>query len=211
MARTDISICQRALMNLGAAPINGFDAAGDVAKFLKQSYPEIRAMIVSSYAWECMKVNKELTRTAETPNGFRYAFVLPGDCVGAPSAVYWSNAPYIRATSGFEIRGRRVLSNYEKLWAEYTIEKPEGEWPAWFAELMMGAVAAEIAFMVTDQQSVKDYWEAKTFGTPSENRLGGLMGQAMTLDAQGSGNNPGLADNAFIDARFGGVYPGDSW
>jgi hypothetical protein len=211
MARTDIQICQRALMALGAAPINSFDTPGDTAKMLKISYPAIRSTVISSYKWECMKTSKELTREAGTPDGFRYAFIMPGDMIGAPSAVYWSNAPYIRATSGFEIRGRRILSNYERLWCEYSVEKPEEEWPAWFAELMVAAVCAEIAFMVTDQGNVQDLWESKAYGTPSENRIGGLMGQAMTLDAQGSGNNPGLADNAFIDARFGGVYPGDSW
>lgn len=211
MSRTDIEICQRALMNLGAAPINSFDTPGDTAKFLKISYPAIRSTIISAYQWECMRSSKELTRETGTPDGFKYSFIMPPNMVGAPVAIYWSNAPYIRATSGFEVRGRRILSNYERLWCEYTVEKPEEEWPAWFAELMVGAVCAEIAFMVTDQQNVKDAWDYKTYGTPSENRVGGLMGQAMTLDAQGSGNNPGLADNAFIDARFGGVYPGDSW
>lgn len=211
MARTDISICARALMNLGSQPINSFDTPGDTAKFLKLAYPEIRASVIGSYAWECFKVQKELTRTAETPSGFKYAFVAPGEMQSAPIALYWSDQPWVRATSGFEVRGNRVLANYERVWMAYTALRPEGEWPAWFAELMVGAVAAEIAFMVTDQQNVKDYWEQKTYGTPSENRLGGLMGQAMILDAQGSGNNPGIADTAFVDARFGAVYPGDQW
>lgn len=211
MARTDISICSRALMNLGAAPINSFNTPGDTVTFLREAYPELKASIIGSYAWECMKVQKELTRTMETPSGFKYAFVLPGEMLGTPIAVYWTDQPWVRATSGFEVRGNRLLTNYERIWMAYTASRPESEWPAWFANLMMAAVAAEIAFMVTDQQNVKDYWEAKAYGTPSENRLGGLMGECMTIDAQGSGNNPGIADSAFIDARFGAVYPGDQW
>lgn len=210
MARTDISVCSLALMELGAAPINSFDTPGDVAKFLKLAYPEIRAGVVASYQWECMKVRKELTRESVTPSGFSYSFLAPGDMIGAPVAAYWTDQPWTRGTSGFEVRGRRILSNYERLWLEYSAERPEAEWPAWIAELVVGAVACRIALMVTDQQSVKDYWEAKTYGTPSENRVGGLMGQAMTLDAQGSGN-VGFADTAFVDARFGAVYPGDYW
>lgn len=209
MARTDISICNRALMGLGSAPLNSFDTPSDTGKFLKIAYPEIRAMVASAYMWECMKTIKPLTLEAGTPVGFGYSFIMPGDMVGAPIAVYWTPAPWQRGTNGFEIRGRRILSNYQQLWVEYSVIKPEADWPSWYAELMVGAVASEIAYMVTDQQSVKDYWEGKTYGSPSENRVGGLMGQAMTLDAQGSGNNPGLADNAFIDARFGAVYPGD--
>lgn len=211
MARTDISICSRALMNLGAAPINSFDTPGDVAKFLKLAYPEIKATIIGLYQWELFKTMKEMTRAAGTPDGFTYAFIAPGEMMGPPIAAYWSNQPWIRATSGFEVRGNRILSNYERIWLEYTADRPEGEWPAWFADLVTAAVASELAFMVTDQQNVKDYWEQKTYGSPSENRIGGLMGQAMAIDAQGSGNNPGIADNAFVDARFGAVYPGDQW
>ncbi|HKY43630.1 MAG TPA: hypothetical protein VJM50_11080 [Pyrinomonadaceae bacterium] len=211
MARTAISICARALMNLGSAPINSFDTPGDTAQFLKLAYPELKATIISAYQWECMKVMKELTRTTETPDGFTYAFVAPGDMLSAPISAHWTNQPWVRSTADFEVRQNRILANYERLWLSYTADRPESDWPAWFAELMTAAVAAEVAFMVTDQQNVKDYWEAKAYGTPSDNRLGGLMGQAMTIDAQGSGNNPGIADNAFVDARFGSVYPGDQW
>ncbi len=211
MARTDISICSLALMKLGAAPISSFDTPGDVAKILKSVYPEIRSTIIGLYAWECMKVRKELTRESGTPSGAKYSFILPSEMQGTPIAAYWSDQPWVRATSGFEVRSRRLVTNYERIWLEFTAERPESEWPAWFADLVTSAVAAEIAFMVTDQQSVKDYWEYKTYGTPSEQRIGGLMGQAMAIDAQGSGNNPGLSDTAFIDARFGGVYPGDQW
>jgi len=211
MARTDISLCSRALMNLGAAPINSFDTPGDTPKFLKLAYPEIVATITSTYQWECMKVRKPLTREAVAPSGFQYAFIMPGDMIGAPIAIFTSEQSYVRATAGYEVRGRRIVTNWSEVWGEYSVIKPETEWPAWFAELVVGAICAEIAFMVTDQQNVKDYWDAKTYGTPSENRIGGLMGQAMTLDAQGSGNNPGLADSAFVDARFGAVYPGDQF
>ena len=209
MARTAISICARALMNLGAAPINSFDQPNsDIAAMLKEVYPEIRNSVISSYSWECMKIRKELTRASETPGGYQYAFVLPSDMLGGPSGVFPS-ADAKLGTNAFEIRRARLVTDLPRAWIDYQASRSEAEWPAWFAEVVMGAVAAEIAFTVTDQQNVKDYWEAKTFGTPSENRIGGLMGQAMTLDAQFSGNNPGIVSTALLEARFGGVYPGD--
>lgn len=212
MARTGLSLCSRALMNLGAAPINSFDTPGDTAKFLKEAYPAIVEEITSTYQWECMKTKKELTREAVTPPpGFLYSFVMPGDLIGAPISVSPSAQPWSASVTGYEVRGRRIVSNWSRLWIEYAVVKPEAEWPAWFAQLVVGAICSEIAFMVTDQQNVKDYWEVKTYGTPSENRVGGLMGQAMTLDAQGSGNNPGIYSDAFLEARFGAVYPGESF
>ena len=211
MARTDISICSRALMNLGAAPINSFDQNNDIAKMLKISYPEIRDEIISGYAWECMKVRKELTRTTEEPGGYRYAFIMPGDLLGGPSGLFPS-ADARSGTSAFEVRRNRVVTDLPRAWIEYQSRRPEAEWPAWFAQLVTAAVAAEIAYTVTDQQSVKDHWEAKAFGTPSDERIGGLMGQAMTIDAQNSGNNPGIVSTALVEARFGGVYPGgENW
>lgn len=211
MAITDISICSAAIMELGGLPINSFDTPGDVAQFLKLRYPMLRAGVIGGYQWECMKVRKELTREAAVPVGFEYAFLLPGDLIGAPVAAYTSGDAYAYATSAYEIRSRRVLANYPRLWLEYTANRPESEWPAFMVELMIAVVKDAIAFMLTDQQSVRDSCYINAYGTPSENRLGGLMGQAMTLDAQGSGNNPGLADSAFVDARFGAVYPGDQY
>lgn len=210
MARTDVSICSRALLNLGANPINSFDTPTDVAKHLKVVYPEIRATVIGSYRWECMKNVKQLTRASGTPPGYQFQYILPPEMQGAPIAAYPDNYGG-RGINDFEVRGRRLVTNRAEIWLEYTEIKPEADWPAWFAELVSGAVASEIAFMVTDQQSVQDYWTTKTFGTPSENGLGGLMGKAMSLDAQGSGNNPGLADTAFIDARFGAVFPGEQF
>jgi len=209
MAETDVSICSAALMELGGSPINSFDTPGDVAKFLKIRYPQLRAGVIGSYPWECMKVRKALTRETAAASGFRFSFLMPADMIGTPGAVFLSNEPWTRATSGFEVRGRRIVSNYDKLWMEYSAVRPESEWPSFMVELMIAVVKEAIAFMLTDQQNVKDAAYVAAYGTPSENRTGGLMGLAMTTDAQGSGNNPGLANDAFVAARFGGVYPGD--
>lgn len=212
MARTDISICSRALMNLGASPITSFETPNDdVAAMLKVTYPEIRDTIISSYAWECMKVRKELTRAAGSPGGYSYAYIIPGDMLGGPSGVFPSIDAKV-GTSAFEVRRNRIVTDLPRVWVEYQARRVEAEWPAWFADLVTAAVAAEIAFFVTDQQSVKSDWEQKAFGTPSEGGLGGLMGKAMTLDAQSSGNNPGIVSTALVEARFGGVYPGwENW
>lgn len=207
MARTDISICSRALMRLGAKPITSFDDRSDVAQFLKLEYPELIATICGSYQWECMKKRAELTRESGSPGGFRYQFIMPTDMVSGPTAIFQDDG-FTAGTSQFEIRGRRIVTNFERLWAEYSVVKPEAEWPSWFVELVTAAVCASVAFMVTDQENVRADWDTAAYGTPSENRAGGLMGQAQTLDAQSSGNNPGIVSTAFIEARFGGVYPG---
>ena len=206
--RTDVSICSRALMNLGARPISSLDDQNDAAQMLKLVYPEIRAGIAASYNWECLKKRTQATRADGSPGGFQYQFILPAECKGTPAGVF----PSIDARQGtrrFEIRQRRIVTDFPEVWVEYSVETDEASWPAWFANLVMSAVCAEIALVITDQQNVKDHWEAKTYGTPSEGRVGGLMGECMTLDAQGSGN-VGFVDDYLVASRFGEVYTGGS-
>lgn len=208
MANTDVSICSVGLMQVGGKPINSFDTPGDAAVFLKAAYPTIRDNLISCYPWEAFKVRTALTRENGSPGGTRYAFLIPGDALSPPIAVYDAEDS-LRGTSRYEVRGGKIVTNYPEIWAEFTTRRPEAQWPAWFVRLMQCAVSAAVAYLVTDQQSVQDQWIATTYGTPSEAGLGGLVGTSMIIDAQGSGNNPGISDSAFVDARFGGVYPGE--
>lgn len=207
MAITALEICARALVNLGARPISSFEASGDIPATLKIVYPQIRAGLCAKYPWECMKKREYLTRESGDPGGYQYQFIMPSDLKGAPGALFTS-ANATRSTSDFEVRQRRIVCNFPEVWLEYSIEAQEDQWPAWFVDLMAAAICAEVAFMVTDQQSTQDAWQSKAYGSPSENGFGGLLGQCMTLDAQGSGNI-GLVDDAFVNARFGATYPGD--
>lgn len=209
MSRSDVSICAGALVLLGASPISSFDDDDDNARVLKIMYPEIRGSIIASYQWECMRVRKALTRMSAKPIGYAYQFLFPGEAIGAPIGVFPS-ADAKGGISDFEVFGRTIATDRPEIWADFTVEKPENEWPAWMAELVRAAVCAAIAFQVTDQNGVAERWEMKAFGTPQEGGFGGLMGKAMTLDAQGSGNI-GLVDTAFTDARFGVSFPGEEF
>jgi len=210
MARTDISVCSRALVGLGALPINSFQDATDTAKICATIYPELKEGIISKYPWRSFMTKKELSRDNSGPIGeWQYSFIIPGEAIGLAHAVFTSTAGKI-GTGRFEVFGRRVYSDMPRLWMDFLTLKPEAEWQAYFAELVAAALCSEIAFAVTDQQSTADAWTYKAYGTPSEGGMGGLMGQATILDAQGSGNI-GLQNGAFIDARFGSVYPGDTF
>jgi hypothetical protein len=203
---TDIEICSLGCMQVGGKPLNSFDTPGDVTVFLKARYPILRDYLISVYPWEAFKVRKEATLAAGNPGGYAYQFVIPPDAVGPPIGVY-ASADAERGISDYEVRGNRIVANVSKIWVEYTARRPETEWPAWFTNMVMAAVSAEVAFLISDQASLTEEWRTKAYGTPSEGGLGGLLGQCMVVDAQGSGNNPGISDDAFIAARFG-AWPG---
>ena len=205
MAETDVSICARSLVLLGARPINALSEETDNARLCGLVYPNLKNSIMSRYGWRFLMKKAALTRDATAPiNEWAYAYLIPGDALSVPHAIFYSQGDKI-AAGDFEVFGRRVYSDNAVMFMDYVTARPESEWPAWFVDLMTKALCAEIAFSVTDQQSVADNWTYRAYGTPSENGIGGAMGDCMTIDSQGNANI-GFDDDAFVMARFGGVY-----
>src|SRR5690606_32010862 len=95
-----------------------------------------------------------------------------------------------------------IRSRHSELWASVIIDKPESEWPAYFQRAVTHALAADVALAITDQQSIADRHYQMAYGTPSEGGAGGLIGQAMTLDAQADGSK-GIVADTFVAARLG--------
>lgn len=204
MAETDISICSRALVTLGAEPISSFLASeGDTAVICANIYPGLKAGIMARYQWRFLMKKKELTRDSQAPAGeWDYSYIIPGDAIGLPNAVFSSTSQ--RVPEGqFEVFGRRVFCNFETLIMDYTADAKEDTWPPFFADLMVKCLCAEIAFAVTDQQNVSETWSIKAYGLPSEGGVGGALGDAMALDGQSNGTT-GIVSDAFTNARFGG-------
>lgn len=205
MSETDISICSRVLVLLGANPISSFTDGVDTAKVCAQVYPALKEQILSKYGWRFLMTKKELTKDAIDPIGeWENSFVIPGEVLSIPKAVFSSSNGTIGENS-YEIFGRRIFTNFSRVFMDFTELKPESEWPPYFVALMDAALASHIAFVVTDQQNVADKWENKAFGSPSDAGIGGLMGDAMTLDAQSSGNG-GIVSDVFNEARFGASF-----
>lgn len=200
--QTAISLCAQALVRLGAQPIQSFEENTDRARICSVAYPGLRDAIIAGYPWRCMMTKKELTRSATVPAGqFAYQFLIPGEALTAPSATF-SNQDRKLADHEFKQFGRHLMADFPRVWADYVTVKPESEWPAWFFDLVMSCLCAEIAFAITDQQSTADTWRAVAYGTPGDDGIGGKLAQARLVDSQGSGN-VGIYSETFIDARMG--------
>lgn len=202
---TDISICSQALILLGAEPIASFTDETDAAKICANRYPALKKSLISGHPWRCMMTKVELSREAAAPLGeWRYAYIIPGNAVDAGAwAMFNGVAIDELPVKSFEIFGRRLLTNHARAVVDILTMKPESEWPAWFADLMMYALMSDIAFPITDQQSTADRWAGWTYGTPSEGGKGGYWGKCATINAQ-SQPNENVQNDAFINARAGG-------
>lgn len=206
MAETDVSICSRALVSLAARPISSFlESEGDTATVCANIYPGLRKGIMSQYPWRFLMRKAQLSRDAAAPIGeWEHSYIIPADALGQGHAVF-SDPTTKTSTQRFEVFGRRLYSDNEALLLDYKADVIEAEWPPYFVEAMVAAVAAEIAFAVTDQQNVQERWHITAYGNPSENMMGGRMGMALTQDAQ-SNPQEGFQTDTFTNARVQGGF-----
>lgn len=204
MTNTDISICSRSLITLGAQPISSFLASeGDPAVICANVYPGLKAGIMARYPWRFLMKKQEATRETTPPVGeWSYSYIMPPSALGPPHAVFSSSAQMV-GEGQFEMFGKRIFTNFERVFVDFTADLKEDAWPAFFVDLMVKCLCAEIAFAVTDQQNVAETWSMKAYGTPSDGGLGGALGDAMAIDSQGNGTS-GIVADAFTNARFGG-------
>ena len=205
MAVTDVSICSNALALLGEKAISSLSDDTDAARACNAVYANLRDAILAQHPWRFLFTKKKLTKDGTDPvNEWSYAHIIPTDAISSKVWAVFSSSTAKTPITNYEVFGDRIYSDHLELWADYKVTKAESAWPKSVVLAMTYAMASEIAFTVTDQQSTADYWFTRAYGLPSENGLGGQLGAALSLEAKTQGTQ-GLNSDAFIDARHGGV------
>jgi hypothetical protein len=199
---TDVSICSDALILLGAEPITSFTDGSDSAQACSRLYPDLRDTIISSYVWSWSLKKSQIARLSTAPiNEWQYAYQLPGDMLSGVLAVFETAGTTERSRRyGWEIYGEQLFTNMETVYIDYQQTIVESKMPVYFVRLLRTAMAAELAIVITDQASKSDYFRAQAFGTPMENGRGGLMREAMNIDARGQSTQI-VEDYSLIEVR----------
>lgn len=196
-----LSICSDALLMLGAKPISSFTEGTDEASVCDRLYPDIRDQTLMVYPWSFSFKKVQLARLVTTPtNEFKYEYQMPADRLGAPRAVYASNAVGANITFDYRIMGSKLLSNEEQIYVDYQYYVPETEMPVWFVQLLKYMVAWHVALPITDQVDKTQYWQSVAVGSPGENGRGGYMRTAMNIDGQNQPTNS-IKDFSLISVR----------
>ena len=86
---TDVSICNKALLLLGASAISSFSDGSTQATACSILYPDIKRTTLGMYPWSFTVAKTELNRQTATPNNeWTYQFTMPNDMLnGVPRAV----------------------------------------------------------------------------------------------------------------------------
>lgn len=199
---TNISICSDALILLGAEPITSFTDGSDAAQACSRLYPDLRDSIISSYVWSWSLKKTQISRLSTAPvNEWQYAYQLPGDMLSGVLAVFETAGTTERSRRyGWEIYGEELYTNMQTVYIDYQQTVSESKMPVYFIRLLRMALAAELAIVITDQATKADYFRGQAFGTPGENGRGGLMREAMNIDARGQSTQI-VEDYSLIEVR----------
>lgn len=184
---TDLSICSDALILLGAAPISSFTEGTDTAQACDRLYPDLKNTLLSTYVWSWTLKKVQLQRLSDNPiNEWKYAYQMPGDHLTGALAVFETDGTAQRSVRyGWEIYGDQLVTNMETVYIDYQTTLAETAMPNYFVRLLRTALAAELAIVITDQASKADYFRALAYGGAADNGRGGLMREAMNIDARG--------------------------
>jgi len=199
---TDLSICSDALIALGASPLSSFTEGTDAAQACDRLYPDLKNTLLSTYVWSWTLAKVQLARLSAAPiNEWKYAYQMPGDHLTGALAVFESDSTAQRSVRyGWEIYGDELVTNMETVFIDYQQTITEAKMPNYFVRLLRTALAAELAIVITDQATKADYFRALAYGSPAENGRGGLMREAMNIDARGQSTQI-VEDYSLIQVR----------
>lgn len=193
-------ICSRALISLGEDVISSFTGSSR-ARICGNVYPQyIRYLMVMHY-WKFNRKKAQLARLTTLPlNEWQYAYQLPSDLLML-RAVYEDGTTGAYPITDYEIFENQLYTDQEKVYIDYQYEVASENFPIFFEEFVVAALAAKISRSITDDQNITNETRAIAFGFPSSNGKGGEFGNAARLDSFQSPSSS-IPANDLVAARF---------
>lgn len=159
---SSIDIANIALAKIGATRITSFDEDTPEAEILTTLFSFMRDDEISKYNWNFAKTRRRLPAENGTPAfGWQYQYLLPADCLRVLAAGDWPSPNMgglvLGETRTYVVEGGRILSNSgPALNVSYLrrVEDPS-ELPVSFIEVFSSALAAEIAFKLSDSATIQ--------------------------------------------------------
>ena len=191
---TGVSICSNALLMLGSQTINDFEdqESLDRAKLCANLYPTVRDDMLRAHPWNCCVKRAVLAPDAVAPLfGYDYAFELPADF--ARVLEVGSNGQQI----DYLVEGRSIQANTTALELRYVFRNEvENTWDAHLVKLVTLAMAAAMAYPVTQSAAMQQTMEQK---------LETSLRRARAVDGQEDPPQT-LGDERLYSARFGSYW-----
>ena len=204
---TEVKICNKALLLLGAESITSFTEGSTAGNACSIMYGDVKSSTLAMYAWSFTIVKKELNRDTSTPNSeWQYQYTMPNDMLtGVPRAVRASSSAGSPTITSWEMgtaeNGYSVLfTNQTSIFIDYQRSVAESNMPSYFTQLLTYQLAWHLAEVMTDQTAKSEYWRGVALGIQIEGYRGGYFRQAVNIDS--SGQTPSvIQDYLLTDVR----------
>lgn len=178
MSVSQVSICNSALIKVGAERISAITEDNKRAKILAAVWDQTRDSILRAHKWNFATKRVTLAPTSDTPEwGYDYEYDLPNDLLRLlePDP----------DTIEFVVEGRKILTDEDSLDVLYIYRhEDESDWDACFAEAMAWGLAAEIAYNLTQSSTLSQLCDQKYQKVIAEARWAdSTEGSGLSLEA----------------------------
>jgi hypothetical protein len=188
MALSDIALCSRALIRIGAAPINSFNDSTAESEIAGALFAPVRDSLLSAYAWSFATGQTALNLLSTPPLAdYQNAYQLPNDFLRAISAGAGGRGRGLN----YRIARNALHTNSSSVMLTYIFRPDEEEFPPYFDTVVIARLAAEFTIPVTENTS-----RAETMFRMAEMEFE----RARQIDAQQDSPNA-IEDFSLINAR----------
>lgn len=205
MPQTDLDVCNLAIVTkAGGEAIGSFDENTPLAQMCLQSYPQKRRELLSAHRWTFAKRLVQLTQiTPPTGCPYTYAFAKPAGTVGQIYSFRQAPDPTSLKVAVLQM-GDYIAAQDATVWAEFTGEASEADWPPYFTALVACAFGVDVARACL-RRTLADELLVEAYGNPEDHADGGLMLEAKQLDGVNAPQRAlGYQDpGPLVSARFG--------
>ena len=188
-----VDICNSALNLLGASTITTLTEDSKNARLCNQRYEPIRNRTFRSHAWNFATKRVELAKDSTAPV-VEYAnqFTLPSDCLRVLK-IHTGTTDSIKSTIDYVVEGRKVKTDEGTVFLVYiALITDPNEYDTYFNEALSAALAADLAYAITNNATLSNNYQAI-----ADERLR----EARFVDA--TENSLGTVEsNEFTDARL---------
>jgi len=147
-------ICSKALNELGEDTINSFTEDTSRSRTCGLIYPEYIQYLLSLHPWKFTFKKVQLARLVTAPlNKWKYAYQIPTDML-ILRAVYESNNVSAIPITNWERFENTVQADQSEIYVDYQQQVLEENFPAYFVEFVVQAIAAKIARSITDDPNI---------------------------------------------------------
>jgi hypothetical protein len=147
MALSDIALCSRALIRIGAAPVTSFDDGTAAAEIAGALYAPVRDALLSAYGWSFATGQVTLAELSTPPEAdYGRAFALPDDFLRALSAGTGGKGRGLE----YRIFRNTLQTDASGVLLTYIFRPDESEFPPYFDSVLIGRLSAEFCIPVTE-------------------------------------------------------------